>query len=368
MRFVRHFIILVASLGFLFLAGHVLPKLLGVSPSSLVPEFAQNPAADSLAPLDTLSFSDGLKQAIPVLKTIKGRGKGPTKKPDVWMLGNGISIPNYMLRAQRYILENKGQVIRMDELHGKMPSGMLTCADSSGNAFTVELRVGESFLDSASRIGVAFTIDSLTIPMLNSLNNLDFTITLLVTPFDSSKALFAMLDQLKRKELVAWIPMESYNLLNTKLGSRSIQIHHSESDIESTIEEAFRRMPEATGVATRLGQRAVEHKPLLDALLKPLAKRKAWFWDLTANRFSRTQEACEEIGISCRRSTPYNPDITTPELYIAQALNLARKSGKAALALPLTEQTLDAMAHFKENAAAQGTEIVNMSAIIDEGD
>lgn len=367
MRIGRHFLILAVCVGLLVLLGHVLPKALDLAPEALVPRLAPVPA-DTTAKADTTSFAGGLKKSFPVLKEIKGKGRGPNKKPDVWMLGNGISIPNYMLRAQRYIREHKGRVLRMEELHGKMPSALLHCVDSLDKPLTIEVRVGELFLDSASRIGVAFMVDTLTPATLNALNDLDFTVTLLVTPFDSSKALFAMLDQLKHKELVAWIPMESYNLLSAKLGAHSIQIHHSEADIEKTIEEAFRRMPDAAGVATRLGQRAVEHKPLLQAMLKPLAKRQAWFWDLTANRFSSTNEACSELGMPCRRSAPYNPDVTTLDIYITAALNLARKSGKAAIALPLTKDALAAVAHFKESATAQGTEIVKMSAIVADND
>ena len=282
------------------------------------------------------------------------------------MLGNGISIPNYMLKAQRYILSNKGTVTSMEELHGKLPSALLSCKDSTGNSLTVELRVGETFLDSASRISVAFQVDTLTSSSLDALSKLDFTVTLLVTPFDSSQALFAMLDQLKHKELVAWIPMESHNLLSAKLGPHSIQIHHSESEIAETIDDAFRRMPESVGMATRLGQRAVEHKPLLDAVVKSLAARKGWFWDLSANRFSESMAACGELGLPCMRTSPFDPDRGTMPEYIQKALNLARKSGKAAIVMPLNAEALDAIAHFKESAAAQGTEIVNISSIIAE--
>ncbi len=366
MRFGRHILLLLVSIGLLVLVGHVLPKALKIPAARLVPSVLSEPPPDTTVAKDTLGFDGGLQASLPVLKSIKGRGKGVNKKPDIWMLGNGISIPNYMLRAQRFILSRGGHVVSMEELHAKMPSAMLTYSDSSGNKRTVELRVGESFLDSASRIAVAFMVDTLTPSSLAALSQLDFTITLLVTPFDSSKALFAMLDQLPRKELVAWIPMEAQGLLSARLGANSIQIHHSESEIAGTIDEAFRRMPEAAGVATRYGQRAVEHAPLLEAVLKPLAKRKAWFWDLSGNRFSRTLEACESIGMPCKRSSPFNPDNNTLDNYVTQGLNLARKSGKAAIALPLNQQALDLMKDFKTQATAQGTEIVKMSTIVSD--
>lgn len=361
----RHLILLFASIFLLVLAGHWIPKAFDLSVQDWLPATPSILPSDTVE-VDSISFEDGLKSALPVLKTIKSRTRTP-KRPEVWVVGNGISMPNYMLRAQQYIHSQNGAVIRMEEIHGRLPAALLSCIDSSGNPLQVEVRIGDSYLDSASRIGVAFMIEELTPATLLALTRLEFPLTLLVPPFDTSKSLFAMIDQIPNKEWVAWIPMEGRTLLDRHLGAHSIQIHHSESDIESTIADAFRRLPEAAGVATRHGQRAVEHKPLLLATLKPIAKRKKWFWDLTGNRFSHTNAACAELGAQCKVSAPYQPHRTTLESYIQRGLYLARKSGVAAIVLPLNDESLDAMFRFKESASAQGTEIVKMSTIIGDG-
>lgn len=340
------------------LGGYFAPKKLDVKPDSLL-IFVDKPKAppDSIKPM---SFRESVQKAIPILKATKKRGN----PVEVWTVGKGIALPIYLLRAQRQIIARKGVVVQMIELNNKIPSARLTWADSLGDSSTVEIRVGEAFLEGSSSLAIAFTVDSSVTPGLwGALEKLTIPLSLLVQPFDSTNNVVRDPEKWKDKEMIAWIAMEPHKYPWISPGPRPILIHHNDKDIDKILNDAFKRLPTAAGIATRMGERAVEHKPLLQALVHNVQERNLWFLDLTQSRFSRTMEVCDEMKVQCRMSS-IMPSEKDPTKYLQTLLTTATKAGKAVAILPLTEANINAVKALLPAAELQGTEIVKLSELM----
>ncbi len=354
----RHLIILLFVVGIFTGLGLLLPRFMNRPANS-----AETPGTLSSAEavIDTTPYLQKLIEEIPVLKV------HPVKKNrrEIWMLGKGISLPNYLLRAQNHLNRFQGKVLRMEEIfpNRETQAVVFEFQTPEGDTMQVELHISDSFLDSASKIAILFQADSLNISLLSRLEKLDYPYALLVTPFDTGKTLFSDLDRLQNKELVAWLPMESHSLQANRFSNRTISIHHTEQEIKGTIEQARARMPSAIGAATRMGERAVEHPQLLNAVFKALRSERWWFMDLTESRTSKVNETCQNFSLRCPKAAIYGTQKTL-EQFIDGELRAASRTGSEILVLPLHEKTLNALADIKTKASARGTEIVKLSNII----
>jgi polysaccharide deacetylase 2 family uncharacterized protein YibQ len=261
-----------------------------------------------------------------------------------------------------------GQVVRMEELNTPQPSAHLTWRDSLGSTTTIELRTGEEFLEGNSTLAVGFSLDSsISIAELNALNGLSKPFSLFVRPLDNMHTLLSDIGKLKNVETVAWVGMEPHRYPWVNPGPNSILIHHNEKEIAKIIDEVSRRIPGAVGVASRMGQRAVEHKPLLQALLRATGERHWWFLDLTQSRFSKSSEVCGELKVPCRMSH-IMANGADSQKFLTQALSLAGKSGSGIAILPLSEENVAAYQALLPVAEAQGTIIVKLSSLMNQSE
>lgn len=361
MKWLRHVLVLgTVVLGFVVL-GHWLPKQLDLAPDqlSLFQEPVDTGAVDSIKPL---TLRERLLDTLHVRK--ETRRKPP--KTTIWTLGKGKDLPVYLLDAQRFIQSQKGQVVRMEELNNRQRSARMSWTDSLGDTSAVELLIGEDFLTGSSNIAVVFAVDSfIPIPTLNALNALPIPFALLVQPFDTSQSLRYDLDRLNHKEIVAWIGMEPHQYPWINPGPNSILIHHSQKQIAEIVDNAWKHLPMAIGIASRMGERAMEHRPLLEALLRAADKRDFWFMDLARSRFSKSTEVCAELGVSCLR-TQMLEEKKSPEDYWKRSLATAAKSGSAVVIMHLTEENVTVTRNVLPEAEAQGTEIVKLSKFMSQ--
>lgn len=356
MNLVRHFVVLgIVVLAFVVL-GHWLPKQLQISPSRLV--FFQDPPSTVV---DTTKPAPTLREQLFETLQVKKETKRRSPKHNLWTLGKGKDLPVYLLDAQKVIHSEKGQIVRMEELNNKQKSARFTWTDSLGDTSAIELTIGEDFLTGSSSIAILFAVDStISIPVLNMLNSLAVPYALLVQPFDTNQALRYDLDRLANKEVVIWIGMEPHQYPWVNPGPNSILIHHNQKQIANIMEEAHKSLPMAIGLASRMGERAMEHRPLLEALLRAAAKESLWFMDLAKSRFSKSTEVCAELGLSCLRSQVLDQD-KDPEEYWQKSLQSASKSGASVVILHLSEENVAATRNALPIAEAQGTEIVKLS-------
>lgn len=364
MNKLKHIFAIFIVLSILSTAAYLLPKTeFGASLLQSDDQTVDAPC-DTVAVPDTLPFIDKFKNELEVFQSSYSK----RKKREVWTLGKGKTIINYLLIAQRFLLASGGKVLYMEELHDDptvFQSAKLDALSPNGDTLKITLQISENiFRDNASYLSIAFQVTTLTPELIVALNGLDFPYDLIVHPFGMPKEFFPDLDQVKNKEIVLWIPMESQSLDSRHNKLRPIRIHHTEEQIESIINEAKKIVPEAKGVATRFAEHAVEHKQLLQATLNPIKENKLWFLDLSMNQKTKVPETCKDVALKCKILSPYNPSNSVLDDYIKQKLRGAARSGTAAMILPLNATSLEKVKKMNEKANRQGTTIVNLSTFM----
>lgn len=326
------------------------------------------PAADSTTSqetaLDSLSFEEKMQQAlIPLEVSFSKR-----KKRHIWTMGGGQTIIMYLLQAQRFIEKNGGKILYMEELYNNsevFQAAKVDLLKDNGDTLNIEFQVSRSeFKPGASLLAVAFQVTTLSPELIVGLNQLDYKYDLLVPPFGPGEDFYRDLSRVKEKEIALWIPMESTKLNKAHNKLRPLRIHHTEEQIENVINDAFRKLPEARGIVTRYGDQAVEHRQLLQAILKPTRDNKLWFTDISMNKLSIVPQTCQDMGISCKCTTPYNPDNSSLSDYTRAKLREAKRNGLAAMILPLSQSSLDKLGNLSEIAQKQGTTLVNLSTFM----
>ncbi|MBP5247459.1 MAG: divergent polysaccharide deacetylase family protein [Fibrobacter sp.] len=309
---------------------------------------------------DADPYMKKLLQEIPVLQVMPKKKKNSR---EIWKVGRGVSYPNYLLRAQKHLDKFGGKVLSMEEIESR--TGTVVDFDfvaPFGDTFYVELQVADSFYNNTSRLAVAFYASKELAGFSSELNGLNYPYSLLITPSELP-VIKSGLKNLKNYESVIWLPMEDKKLRSKDFSKSMVFIHQSKTEIQDLVSDALKKFPNAQGIATRFGSRAVEQQALLHAMFKPLKDKDLWFMDLTNNRYSRTEDVCDEIHLNCRIESPFDPSRMTHANYVSKVLKSARRSGKAILILPLSDASFKAIENLEADAAAQGSEFVSLSNI-----
>lgn len=317
----------------------------------------------TIIPLDTIPYIQKLKESLPLIKAIYSE----KRQKHIWTLGKGKTIPVYLLQIQKHIQAHHGKIISMEELFlsNTFQAASLVFTNSIGDTTFIELQISENvFSNNISKIAIAFEINKLSNELITKLNELDFSYSILVTPFNLSNPFFDQINQLKKAETVLWLYMESEKLRSSHHSKNPIRIHHTEEKIEEIIDLASEKFPKAKGIATRYGEKAVEHRNLLNAIFKSLQEKNFWFLDLTENRASLVNEICKNHPLKCKQISPYSDKTSTIEDYISKNLRLALRTGTSYIILPLTLKNITEIEQLLEKAAAQGTEITTLSNVI----
>jgi polysaccharide deacetylase 2 family uncharacterized protein YibQ len=338
---------------------------------------------------DTLSLPDYLKEFLDVKQTkTKSVNKGAkreyekackiddkTKKIDVWLLGQGRTIIYYLWQIQNKIEERKGKVLHMNELfyeRSSLASSVFQAAciqftDSTGNTSNVELQISKKLFIKGGNSKLAIVFEGINLDKqenIDFLNKLEYPHSVLITPWKLSPEKLNELRSSKKRSLVLWLFMESTKINQASI--RPIRFHHTESDIEQNIKDAFAILPEAKGIATRYGEQAVEHYNLLRATLLPLQEHSVYFLDLTRSNSSLSKQVCEELELLCDNPEAYNADNSIPKDYIRKKLAEAAKNGNAIIILPLNSNIQKELEDIEERAKKQGTEITTLDSLVEQ--
>lgn len=366
MRTSKHIIaiiIVIAVLGGIFAV--VLPML--GNPEGTYREEDHQEAADTTAQAqvteDTVSFETHFKEHLQIIESKRKR----KNRREIWTLGRGQTIIVYLLQAKRFIESHGATVLNMEQLHNTsaFQAANLDLLKPNGDTLQLELQVSESiFRSNASILSVAFQTTELTPEIIAALNQLDFPYDLLVPPFGLKDNFYPNLEKVTNKEVILWLTMESTKLNKSHNKYRPLRIHHTEDQIETVINDAHKAIPEAKGIATKYGEQAVEHKQLLQAMIRPAEKNRLWFLDISANKQSKVMDACKDFDIHCKIATPYNPENSSLQDYVRQKNREATRSGLAAMILPLSMETIGYVVELSKKAEKQGTTFVNLSTFI----
>lgn len=310
---------------------------------------------------DAEPYMEKLRNEIPVIKVLPKKKK---EGREIWKVGRGVSLPNYLLRAQKHLNQFGGKVLYMEEFtrQNGNASANFDFTVPFGDTFKVELQVADSFSDNTSRLAVGFYASSKLSKYIEELNKLSYPYSMLITPAERA-SIEADLKRLENYTPVIWLPMEDKILQSRALSKSTIRIHLSDAEIRELVSDAISSIPNAQGIASRQGSRAVEQKALLRAVLGPLKEKNLWFMDLSSNRYSKTLEVCENMDVRCRAESPLDVSRMTHAIYVSKILKSAQRSGNAILLLPLSKESFKAIENLKDETFSQGTEIVPLSQI-----
>lgn len=347
---------------------YLLPKL---SESQLLDIGKKNKGAASDSTVvqdtlpDTLSFEEKMKISLSPLEVSYSK----RKKRHIWTMGGGETIITYLLQTKRFTERNNGKILFMEEIYNLDPSifqaAKVDLLSDKEDTLKLELQVSRNeFKPGASLLAVGFQVTAITPELIVAANKLDYPYDLLIPPFGLSDDAYEDLNHFKHKEITLWITMESSKLNRVHNKLRPLRIHHTAEQIETVINDARNKLPEAKGVVSRYGEQAVEHRQLLQAILNPIKQQNLWFMDISMNKLSIVPQTCKDMGLACKSGSPYNPENSSIDDYIKAKMREAKRGGLAVMILPLTTDVLEKLSDLSEKAKKQGTTLINLSTFM----
>jgi len=303
---------------------------------------------------DVLLLNKNLKSILNVHKEITLKQKNDSSAAtEIWLVPNGMSIPNYMLRASKEIQRCRGKVHWMKEI--KYNRVLLKYEGEQGVYPLTEIRVIDSlWLPNSSKLAVVLAAREQNKLLKNKpelLEKLNFTYNLLIP---SSRQELLEIGKKLNANIIPWIPMESSYTTYAQEKSNQIKIGITEKELAWKLGETLKQFNNASGFASLYGEDFLTHGASVENFGNVLRDKKLWFWDLTKrNSASLSQNECTRKNIRCRKD---NLDAET-EAQVTKALETARKSGRTVLLFELTEKSIELIKNLPELAEKQGTKL-----------
>ena len=304
---------------------------------------------------DVLLLNENLKKALNVHKEIR---RHTNTAEEIWLVPNGMSIPNYMLRAQREIERCKGKVLEMKEI--KNGRALLKYESEQGIYPLTEIRVIDSlYLPNSSKLAVVLAVREQNKVLKNNpevLGNLDFTYNLLIP---SSRTEFLEAGKKITANIVPWVPMENGVYAMEIKNQISLGLT-SEKEISDRLDEHLKNFNDVSGFAAFYGEEFLTHPASVEKFTNVLLAKKLWFWDLTKRKtVSLSERECAKKEIRCKKSTLDEES----DILITKALRTAQREGKAILLFDLTEKSIELLANLNSMAEKQGTSLVRAEEV-----
>jgi polysaccharide deacetylase 2 family uncharacterized protein YibQ len=328
-------------------------------PSSLEPK-------QEASKSEALFLNENLKKALNVHNEITL----PSSKTDtgtaseIWLVPNGISIPNYMLRASREIERHNGKIHWMREI--KNGRALIKYEGEQGVYPLLEIRVIDTLWQpNSSKLAVVLAAKEQNKILRNKpeiLEKLGYAYNLLIP---SSRPELLEAGKKANANIIPWIPMES-RIEMVYLAEKKNQIPigiTNEKELAKKLYEQLRKFDHANGFAAFYGEDFLIHPASVGVLEKVLREKNLWFWDLSKNGTASllSPEECVKKDIRCRRN---NLDIYEEfNEQVNKALRMARKNGKAILLFELTEKNIDLLEKLPDMAEKQGTGLVHAGEV-----
>ncbi|MCL2101569.1 MAG: divergent polysaccharide deacetylase family protein [Fibromonadales bacterium] len=322
-------------------------------------------AAQEASVSEALLLDKNLQNALNVHRVISlKRQRADTARADtlsvgeIWLVPNGMSIPNYMLRASKEIERCRGKVNWMREIrNGK--AALLKYEGEQGSYPLTEVRIVDTlWRPNSSKLAVVLAVREQNRVLRNNpeiLRKLDFAYNLLIP---SSRPELLGAGKKTNAHIIPWVPMESRARMIYDIERKSqIPIGvTSEKELIARLDGHFRRFDNVSGFAALHGEDFLIHQASVDLLENVLASKKMWFWDLTARGTASLlpPSECAKKGIRCRK----NLLEAESESQVKKALEQARQNGKAILLFELTERSINLLENLQSISEKQGTNLV----------
>jgi len=302
---------------------------------------------------DALLLNKNLKSILNVHKEMALKPKDTLSAAEIWFVPNGMSIPNYMLRASREIERCRGKIHWMKEI--KNNRALLKYEGEQGMYPLTEIRIMDSlWLPGSSKLAVVLAVrekNTLLKTKPELLENLNFKYNLLIP---SSRPELLEIGKKTNANLIPWIPMESSKNIYSQEKINQIKIGTNEKDLALKLDEALKKFDNAKGFAAFNGEDFLTHAASVERFGNVLVEKKLWFWDLTQRTSaSLSYNECAKKNIRFRKDYL---DAET-EAQVTNALETARKNGRTVLLFELTEKSIDLLKNLPELAEKQGTKL-----------
>ncbi len=331
----------------------------GFGKSSKTPEVAQpkepTPEADTN---DILFLNKNLKNALNVHREITlNRTKDTLSASEIWLVPNGMSIPNYALRASREVERCKGKIHWMREIRDGR-AALIKYEGEQGIYPLTEIRVIDSlWLPNSSKLAVVLAVREQNKMLKNNpelLEQLDFRYNLLI-PSSRPEFLEAGKKLNANINIIPWIPMEGHAVYSAEKKNQIPIGVANEKELAKMLDEALKKFDNVSGFASFYGEDFLVHASSVEKFGNVLASKDLWFWDLSKKGIaSLSPNECSQKNIRCRR----NYLEAESDALITKTLRTARINGKAILLFELTEKSLELLKKLPSIAEKQGTSLV----------
>jgi len=303
---------------------------------------------------DVLLLNKNLKSILNVHREYTQKPKNDTlTAAEIWYVPNGMSIPNYMLRAFKEIKRCRGKVHWMKEI--KYNRALLKYEGEQGVYPLTEIRVMDSlWLPNSSKLAVVLAVNPTNKLLKNKpelLEKLNYTYNLLIL---SSRPEHLEMGKKINANIIPWIPMESSVFAYGQEKNNEIKIGITEKELAWKLDETLKKFNHTSGFAAFNGEDFLAHGASVEHFGNVLRDKKLWFWDLTKrNSASLSQNECARKNIRFRKDYL---DAET-EVQVTKALETARKNGRAVLLFELKEKSIELLKNLPELAEKQGTRL-----------
>ncbi len=339
------------------------------------------PISEYTFPKDTLGFKRHLQNSLGVLKTNKisrkRRESNSSIRRETWVVGKGRTIVEYLLLTKKYVEANGGKILSMEEIFNKpydsnpfFQAANIQLLDSQNDSLNIQLKISNSdYIPGHSKIAIVFEGKELS-SSLDFLKTLNYPHTILITPQKENEKERLELERSpnSNRTIVLWQFMQSRDINSGHKNAIQLQ-DLEEGKIEQILLESFGALPDAVGLATRLGEQAVENESFLTSILQVVQNRDAFFLDLTGVKTSKTNFVCRDLNLLCASLKEFNPGNQSVEEYIKKVLKDVAKKGNAVMILPLdgvhTEKIWKELAGIEERVEKQGTEITTLQSLME---
>ncbi|MCL1966738.1 MAG: divergent polysaccharide deacetylase family protein [Fibromonadales bacterium] len=306
---------------------------------------------------DALLLNKNLKKVLNVHKEITPRhSKTDTNAVgEIWFVPNGMSIPNYMLRAAREIERCKGTIHLMKEIRNGR-AALLKYEGEQGIYPLTEIRIMDSLWQpNSSKLAVVLAVRERN-KLLNNkpeiLDKLNFTYNLLIP---SSRPELLEIGKKLNVNIIPWVPMESReNIYNAE---KKFQIPlglANEKELAKRLERILKQYDKPSGFAAFNGEDFLVHPASMEMLGNMLLSKGLWFWDLSKRGIaSLSPMECLKKELRCRKDYLE----TESEEQIKKTLRTARTYGSAILLFELTEKSITLLEKLPTMAEKQGTRL-----------
>jgi polysaccharide deacetylase 2 family uncharacterized protein YibQ len=354
---------------FLFVALIVLGIVRGTQKAEVVQQ--EQKIAQEASVSEALLLNKNLQNALNVQRVITPRPRADTARVDtlaageIWLVPNGLSIPNYMLRASKEIERCRGKVHWMREIPTRSGrAALLKYEGEQGTYPLTEIRIVDTlWLPNSSKLAVVLAVREQN-RMLRSnpeaLGKLDFAYNLLIP---SSRPELLEAGKKTGANIIPWIPMESRAGMIYSI-EKKVQIPlgvSNEKELIARLDGHLRRFNNVSGFAALHGEDFLIHQASVDLLENVLLAKNMWFWDLTARGTASLlpPDECARKGLRCRK----NLLEAESESQVRKALELARQNGRAILLFELTERSISLLENLQDMAKKQGTNLVSAEEV-----